>query len=104
MTAAPLDASGRRQSFFESETVDRLVTMVMELATELWVVRERLYVLESEAERHGLPLRAAIESHRLTAQEEQELATMRRRMLDELLRTVGREHRKPPHSFETPAE
>lgn len=104
MSAAQLDARTRRQSFFESESVDRLVTMVMELATELWVLRERMYVLESEAERMGMPLRQGIESHRLTSAEQRELAAMRRRMLDDILRTVGREHRRPPESFEPPTD
>jgi len=99
---APLDASARRQSFFESESIDRLVTMVMELATELWVLRERVYVLEREAERLGMPLRGAIENHRLTAEEQAELAEMRRQMLDQLMRTVGREHRPALRSFEPP--
>jgi hypothetical protein len=100
--SAPLDANARRQSFFEAESVDRLVSMVLELATELWVVRERLYVLEREAGRLGLPLSEAIEAHRLTPEEQAQLAEMRRRMLGELMRTVGREHRPPLHSFEAP--
>ena len=101
--SAPLDASSRRQSFFESESIDRLVTMVMELATEVWVLRERIYVLEREAERLGMPLHQAIENHRLTAEEQAELAEMRRQMLDQLMRTVGREHKPALRSFEPPA-
>lgn len=96
MSAPPLDASAPRQRFFESDALDRLVTMVLELATELWTTRERLYVLEQEAERLGLPLRTAVEAHRITPAEQTELAAMRRRMLDNILRTVGRGHCDPP--------
>ena len=79
----------RRQLFFENESVDQLVTMVLELATELWTIRERLFVLERAADNLGMPLRAAIEGYQLTESESAELAGMRQRMLTELLRTVG---------------
>lgn len=93
MSPASLDAATRRHSFFESDALDRLVTMVLELATELWVLRERVYVLEAEAERLGLPLKQAIEWHVLTGAERDELWKLRRCMLEQILRTVGREHR-----------
>ncbi len=102
--SAPLDPATRRQSFFEAESIDRLVSMVLELATQLWVLRERVYVLEQEAGRLGVPLRAAVESHRLTSEEQTELESMRGEMLRELMRTIGREHRAPLRSFEPPAE
>lgn len=94
MSEIPVDTSGRRQAFFEQEGVDQLVSMVLELATDLWVVRERMYILERAAEQHGLPLRSAIESYRLDATEQAELAAMRQRMLEEMMRTVGRDHRR----------
>ena len=102
--SAPLDAGTRRQSFFEADSVDRLVSMVLELATQLWILRERVYVLEAEAGRLGMPLRAGIEAHRLTPEEQSELDGMRAEMLRELMRTIGREHRGPLRSFEPPAE
>ena len=94
--SAPLDARGRRQSFFESDSIDRLVSMVLEMAAEHWVLRQRVYVLERAAGELGLNLREAIEAHRLTAAEEAELADMRQQMLEQLLRTVRREHRAAP--------
>jgi hypothetical protein len=96
MSSPPLDAAAPRQQFFESDALDRLVTMFLELATELWTTRERLYVLEREAERLGLPLRAAIEAHAATSDEQAELAAMRRRMLENIMRTLGRSHCEPP--------
>lgn len=94
MSEIPVDTSGRRQAFFEQEGVDQLVSMVLELATDLWVVRERMYILERAAEQHGLPLRSAIESYQLDPTEKAELAAMRQRMLEEMMRTVGRDHRR----------
>ena len=96
MSSPPLDAAAPRQRFFESEALDRLITMFLELATELWITRERLYLLEREAERLGMPLRAAIERHLITPAEQTELAAMRRQMLENLMRTVGRSHCDPP--------
>lgn len=101
--SAPLDARGRRQSFFESESIDRLVTMVLEMAAEHWVLRQRVYVLERAAGELGLNLREAIEAYRLTAAEEDELADMRRQMLEHLMRTVRREHRPAPRAPGRPA-
>lgn len=94
MSEIPVDTSGRRQAFFEQDGVDQLVTMMLELATDLWVVRERMYILERAAEQHGLPLRSAIESYRLDDAEQAELAGMRQKMLTEMMRTVGRDHRR----------
>lgn len=103
MTAPPLDTAGPRQRFFEAESIDHLVTMVLELAAEVWAVRERMYLIEKEAARLGVPLAAAVDGHALTPEEQAELAEMRRRMLANILRTVGRKHRDPPELSGTAA-
>jgi len=84
------DTGKYRQSFFESESIDQIVTMILELATEVWTVRERLYVLEHAADKLGIPLRKALEEYQYSEAEAAELTAMRQRMLKELLRTVGR--------------
>jgi len=96
MTGTPLDTAGPRQRFFEAESIDHLVTMVLELAAEVWAIRERLYLIEKEAAHLGLPLGSAVAGHTFTPQEQAELAEMRRCMLANILRTVGRKHRDPP--------
>lgn len=93
MSDVPLQASGRRPAFFDDPGVDQLVTIVLELASELWVVRERLYALEAVAADQGLALREAIESWTPTAEQQAELAGMRRRMLEEMFRTLDQDHR-----------
>lgn len=99
MTSKQAPKLGRRQAFFDSEAIDQLLSMILELATELWVVRERLFTLERAAEQLGLPLGAAIKDYRFTAAESQELSLMRQRMLAELMRNIGRPHRKISRSF-----
>jgi hypothetical protein len=91
---APLTPSPARHAFFEQEGVDQLVSMVLELATELWVLRERMYAFERVAARHGIPAAAEIEAWRPNDAEQAELAAMRQKMLGELLRTLDRQHRR----------
>lgn len=90
----PIDSSSRRQAFFEQDGVDQLVSMVLELATQVWVVRERLYYMERAAGKLGVELTAAVNAYEPTPEEQAELAGMRSRMLEELFRTVGQEHRR----------
>lgn len=94
MTELPIDASSRRQAFFEQDGVDQLVSMVLELATQVWVVRERLYYMERAAQNLGVPLVEAVSTYEPSAAEQAELASMRSRMLEDLFRTVGQEHRR----------
>jgi hypothetical protein len=84
----------RRQAFFESDAVDQLVTMVLELAAEQWVLRERVYAIEKAADSLGLNLSAAVESYRFSDDEKAALAVMRKTMIDNLMRSVTREHRR----------
>ncbi len=86
-------AATRRQAFFESDAVDQLMTMVLELAAEQWVLRERVYILERAAKSAGLDLPAAIDAYRPSDAEKTELAAMRRSLIESLMRSVNREHR-----------
>lgn len=84
----------KRQAFFESDAIDQLVSMVLELAAEQWVTRERLYLLEHAADRMGLKLREALETYQPDAAERTELEQMRTTMIRNLMRTVNSEHRR----------
>jgi hypothetical protein len=89
----PLEAAGRRPAFFSPDGVDQILTMVLELATELWVLRERVFVIEAVAADHGLPLKAGVEAYNLSAEQRAELARMRSAMMDQLFRTLNQDHR-----------
>jgi hypothetical protein len=99
MVDLPRDASGKRPVFFEQDGVDQLVSMVLELATELWVVKERLYAVEAVADERGLNLRSGVEGWVANEAQATELAAMRARMLSDLFRTLNRE----PSSRSTPS-
>jgi hypothetical protein len=89
----PVDAAGRRPAFFSPDGVDQILTMVLELATELWVLRERVFVIEAVAAEHGLPLTPAVESYALSETQRAELAGMRAEMMNQLFRTLNQDHR-----------
>jgi hypothetical protein len=93
VTALPLEASGRRPAFFDQDGMDQLVSMVLELAAELWVVRERSFIMERVLARHGLAVSEAIEAYTPTADEQATLAQMRAKMTAQMFRTLAREHR-----------
>jgi len=89
----PVDAAGRRPAFFAQDGGDQLLTMVLELATELWVLRERVFVIEAVATENGLPLKSAVESYALSEAQRAELAAMRGEMMNQLFRTLNQDHR-----------
>lgn len=87
------EESSKRQAFFESDAVDQLMSMVLELAAEHWVLRERVFAMERAAARLGLELAAAVESYEFTEAEKETLGAMRKTLIDNLMRTVNRPHR-----------
>lgn len=94
MTTLPLDAAGRRPAFFEQDGMDQVVSMVLELAAELWVVKERLFVVEAVLTRQGIAVHEAVERYVPGEQERESLAKMRAEMTEQMFRTLRREHRK----------
>ncbi|MFK7887447.1 MAG: hypothetical protein AB8G16_11345 [Gammaproteobacteria bacterium] len=55
------DAKGKRPAFFEAEGVDQLMSMVMVMASELAVMRDRIDAQERVALEHGIDLAKGIE-------------------------------------------
>lgn len=88
--ALPLDAAGDRQTFFREGGVDQLLSMVLELAAELWVVRERVYRLEAVGEVRGVPLRDLADAFELSPQQQAELSGMRETFLRGMYRSLNR--------------
>jgi hypothetical protein len=87
------DESYKRQAFFESDAVDQLMSMVLELAAEHWVLRERVFAIERAAEGLGLELAAAVENYEFSEADKATLGAMRKTLIDNLMRTVNRQHR-----------
>ncbi|MBC2669882.1 hypothetical protein ACFOON_00095 [Novosphingobium piscinae] len=55
-------ARGKRPEFYETEGLDQAMSMIMVLASELCVVRDRLDSAERVAKAHGIDLAAGIET------------------------------------------
>jgi hypothetical protein len=88
----PLEASGRRPAFFEQPGIDQLLSMVLELAAETWVVRERVFILEALLKQQGLAA-DAVETYVPSEDEKAVLAKMRGEATANIFRTLAREHR-----------
>jgi len=67
----PRQTKGKRPGFFEDPATDQMMTFVLELATELAVVRERLDTVECLLDRQGNVTREDIESYEPSPEEEQ---------------------------------
>ena len=81
-------ARGERPYFFDDPTVDKVVSMVMGLAGEVAVARDRLDTIERLLETKGLLKRAEIEAYEPTAVVMAERAAWCESFLGEILRIV----------------
>ena len=61
-TKLPRTVRGKRPEFFETPGVDEAMSMILVLAQEFAVLRERFDAAEIVAARHGIALAAEIES------------------------------------------
>ena len=102
MNLAPDSQAARREAFFETDAIDQLVTMILEVATDHWVLRERVFFLEKAAEQLGLPLHQAIEAYKPSAEDQQLLAAQRKALIENIMRSVNRQHRRTMPTNEQP--
>ena len=86
----PRHTKGKRPGFFEDPAIDQVMTFVLELATELAVVRERLDTVECLLDEHGSVNREQIEAYEPSPEVEQQ----RKQWLEEYFARVLRMH--PP--------
>jgi hypothetical protein len=79
---------GKRPAFFAQSGVDQLFSVVIELAAEVWVLRERVYAVEDVASKAGIPLRDLVEKWSPSDTQSAELAKLRQDMMQHLFRSV----------------
>ncbi len=84
----PRRSKGKRPTFFGDPSVDHLMTMVLELSTELSVVYSRLDMLERVLEDAKLIQREWLETYQPDQKAEAERAEWRTLFLDRLFRTI----------------
>ena len=91
MSRIPLKTRGKRPRFFEQTGLDQMMSMMLEVMTELWVVKERVYTLEKVMEQNNIDLKDAVERHALNDEEKNELEQTRRKFVENILRTLETE-------------
>jgi hypothetical protein len=89
MTDIPLAQKGKRPGFFDESAVDQIVTMMLEVMAELWVVKERVYVFEKVLDEAGIAVTEQVESRALTENEVAELEIARRKYVETIMRSLG---------------
>jgi hypothetical protein len=87
-TNLPRRSKGKRPTFFKDPSVDHLMTMVLELSTELSVVYSRVDTLERVLEEAKLLDRSRLEAYQPDEKAEAERAEWRTLFLDRLFRTI----------------
>lgn len=91
----PMQAAGKRSCFFGNEGADHLLAMVMELSSQLWITRERLFAVESVLGRTNGNLARQVETWEASEEEAARLEEMRKSFLSELFRTLEIERPGP---------
>ncbi len=92
MSRIAMQSQGKRPRFFPEPGADETVSMLLELMSELWVVRERLYALEHVAAAQGIDLTAGIEAWQPDEQQAEELNAERQRFIKTITRSLEANH------------
>lgn len=84
----PRTAKGKRPQVFDDPAVDHVVTMCLELATELYSVYARLNAVERLLDKNGALDRAALDAYAPDETAQAELAEWRELFLERMFRTI----------------
>ena len=86
----PRAANVKRSHFFDDPAIDQVMTFLLELTTEVSVIRERLDTVERLLDTQGSITRADIEAYHPDAATEAERATWREAYLKRVFRMHGK--------------
>lgn len=78
------DSKGKRPAFYDNDSADQLMSMVMVLASELNVLRDRLDAQERVTANHGIAMAQEIENLELDDNALQEREAWRQAFMDRL--------------------
>jgi len=82
----PRETKGKRPRFFDDPAIDQMMTFMLELTTEVAVLRERMDTVERLLEERGSVTRAAIEAYQPSAAVEAERNAWREAYLKRIYR------------------
>ena len=92
MAGIPTESRGKRPRFFPEAGTDETISMILELMSEVWVVRERLFALEQVAAEQGIDLAGGIENWQPDETQAQALDTQRKQFIRSVLRSLEASH------------
>jgi hypothetical protein len=81
-------ARGKRPKYFDDEAIDRCLSMVLALAQETWVMRERMAATEILLSRGEVVTAEVLDSYTPSREEALELSKRREIFLECILRRV----------------
>jgi hypothetical protein len=87
-------------TFFDDPAVDRVLGIVMELAAEVYVLRERLRTVEQMLDERGAISRADLEAYRPSAEERAARLAERDAFIARIMAPVTHEADSPAPTFQ----
>lgn len=84
----PSIRNGRRL-YFDDPAVDKVLAMLLTLASEVWGLRERMAALEAVAAERGMPLEQEVERYEFSDAQMAKLAELRNAFVGELFRILN---------------
>jgi hypothetical protein len=79
---------GGRPFFFADPATDKVLNMVVTLASEVWALRERLAAMEALDVRSGARASGEIDEYDFTPEQDATLAVQRKEFIDNLFRVL----------------
>jgi hypothetical protein len=79
---------GKQYRFFDAQGVDELVSISMQLAQELWVVKERLAAVEAAAAKKGVLLGDDVEGYAFTPEQRAIVEDEKKQFIDRVFFTL----------------
>ena len=76
---------GKKSTFFDDPAIDHVVSMLLALSSEVWSLRERVFVIEKVADEQGLNMAAAVEAYKLNPEDQQSLAAQRQAFIERIM-------------------
>ncbi len=89
---------GGRPYFFADPAVDKVLNMVVTLASEVWALRERVLAMETIGAARGTFSPGEVDTFEFPAEVEQRLAGERKEFIENLFRILGEEVTQPSRS------
>jgi len=91
MTRKPMRRTirGGRPHFFADPAIDKVLNMVVVLASEVWTLRERLLAIEALQVQQGSLSAGEVDAFEFSADDDGNLAIQRKEFIDSLFRVLA---------------